>query len=184
MRGSVGSLLIICLTLSFFFQRFKVGTFPLLLSLFFPLGLFSFFSVLRLKDHSCLPFVVFTQRVFSSGSLPHAASLTAWVKRTDLPCIANVLRGNRLNYAHCGGEDIHNSAIKLLKVRLYLALQLPAVYRRWGMFCTADMHMSYACVGPDTNWGQTSLLLAYITLQERYKTMVWWQQINYTATDF
>lgn len=91
---------------------------------------FVFFPVLRLKDHSCLPFVVFTQRGFSSGSLPHAASLTAWVKRTDLPCIANVLRGNRLNYAHCRGEDIHNSAIKLLKVRRYLALQFPAVYRR------------------------------------------------------
>lgn len=77
------------------------------------------------------PFVVFALRVFSSGSLPHAASLTARVKRTDPPRIANVLRGNRLNYAHCGGEDIHNTGIKLLKVTQYLALQLPAVYRRW-----------------------------------------------------
>lgn len=76
------------------------------------------------------PFVVFALRVFSSGSLPHAASLTARVKRTDPPRIANVLRGNRLNYAHCGGEDIHNTGIKLLKVTQYLALQLPAVYRR------------------------------------------------------
>lgn len=80
---------------------------------------------------------------FSFGSLPHAASLTAWVKRTDPLCIANVLRGNQLNYAHCGGEDIHNTGIELLKVMQYLALQLPAVYRISGMFCQTDMHMSY-----------------------------------------
>lgn len=49
----------------------------------------------------------FRSESFSSGSLPHAASLTAWVKRTDPPRIANVLRGNPLNYSHCGGEDIH-----------------------------------------------------------------------------
>lgn len=67
---------------------------------------------------------------FSSGSSPHAARLTARVKRTDPPRIANVLRGNLLNYAHCGGEDVHNSGIKLLKVMQYLAPRLPAVYRR------------------------------------------------------
>lgn len=69
---------------------------------------------------------------FSSGSSPHAARLTARVKRTDPPRIANVLRGNLLNYAHCGGEDVHNSGIKLLKVMQYLAPRLPAVYRRRG----------------------------------------------------
>lgn len=66
---------------------------------------------------------------FSSGSSPHAARLTARVKQTDPPRIANVLRGNLLNYAHCGGEDVHNSGIKLLKVMQYLAPRLPAVYR-------------------------------------------------------
>lgn len=40
---------------------------------------------------------------------------------TDPLRIANVLRGNRLNYAHCGGEDVHNAAVKLLKVTQYLA---------------------------------------------------------------
>lgn len=49
----------------------------------------------------------FRSESFSSGSLPHAASLTAWVKQTDPPRIANVLQGNQLNYSHCGSEDIH-----------------------------------------------------------------------------
>lgn len=91
----------------------------------------SVFQSRRWKDQSCLAVCCLRSESFSSGSLPHAASLTARVKRTDPPRIANVLRGNQLNYAHCGGEDIHN---KLLKVTRYLALQLPAVYRRWGMF--------------------------------------------------
>lgn len=125
-------------------------------SLFSPFGLFSF-SVPRLKDHlSCC----LHSESFSSGSLPHAATLTAWVKRSDLLRIANVLWGNELNYAHCRGEDIHNTGIKLLKVTQYLALQLPAVYRKRGMFRQTDMHMSHACAGPDTDWGRTSLLLA------------------------
>lgn len=40
-----------------------------------------------------------------------------------------------------GGENIHNSGVKLFKVTQYLALQSPAVYR-WAMFCQPDMHMS------------------------------------------
>lgn len=65
-----------------------------------------------------------------------AGSLAARVKPTDLLRITNVLRGNRLNYAHCGGEGI-----QLLKVMQHLALQLPAVYtirrtnvRRWPVW--------------------------------------------------
>lgn len=98
------------------------------LSLFSP-SLFQVFCV-RMKRSLLSAICCLRSESFSSGSLLHAASLTAWVKRTDPPCIANVLQGNQLNYAHCGGEDIHNAGIKLLKVTQYLALQLPAVYRR------------------------------------------------------
>lgn len=133
MRGSVGSLLVIwlALSLSFFFLCLQVWFFLFRCSL--PWS-FQFFCA-KIKRSLLSAVCCLHSESFSSGSLPHAARLTAWVKRTDLPRIANVLRGNRLNYAHCGGEDIHNSGIKLLKVMQYLALQLPAVYRRWGMFC-------------------------------------------------
>lgn len=133
MRGSVGSLLVIwlALSLSFFFLCLQVRFFLFRCSL--PWS-FQFFCA-KIKRSLLSAVCCLHSESFSSGSLPHAARLTAWVKRTDLPRIANVLRGNRLNYAHCGGEDIHNSGIKLLKVMQYLALQLPAVYRRWGMFC-------------------------------------------------
>lgn len=92
------------------------------------------FSVLKMKRSLLSAVCCLHSESFSSGSLPHAGSLTVWVKRTDPPRIANVLRGNQLNYAHCGGEDIHNTGIKLLKVTQYLALHLPAVYRRWSTF--------------------------------------------------
>lgn len=154
----------------FSFSASKSDVFPLLLSLVFPLVLSVFFFCVKIKRSLLSAICCLHSKSFSSGSLPHAASLTAWVKRTDLPCITNVLRGNRLNYAHCGGEDIHNSAIKLLKVRQYLALQLPAVYRGWGMFCTTDMHISCACVGPDTNWGHHS---CWPTLHSMRDTR-WW----------
>lgn len=142
------------------------------------------FSVLRWKDHSCLPFVVSSQS-FSSGSLPHAASLTAWVKRTDPLRIANMLRVNRLNYAHCGGEHIHNTGIKLLKVMQYLALQLPAVYRISGMFCQTDMHMSNGLPVLAVRLSEwTTQLPAYIGLQwfqERNKMTVCWQALLQTS---
>lgn len=108
-------------------------------------------SALKMKTSVLSAVCCLRSESFSSGSLPHAASLTARVKRTDPPRIANVLRGNQLNYAHCGGEGIHNTGIKLLKVTQYLALQLPAVYRRRGMFRRADVHMSCACVGRETD---------------------------------
>lgn len=121
----------------------------------------------------------------SSGSLPHAASLTAWVKQTDPLRIANMLRGNRLNYAHCGGEDIHNTGIKVLKVMQYLALQLPAVCRISGMFCQTDMHMSYSLPVLAVRLNEwTTQLLAYIGLQwsqERYKMTVCWQALLPTS---
>lgn len=135
-------------------------------------------SALKMKTSVLSAVCCLRSESFSSGSLPHAASLTAWVKRTDPPRIANVLQGNQLNYAHCGGEGIHNTGIKLLKVTQYLALQLPAVYRRRGMFCRTDVHMSWACVGRETDWGQTSRVMAYIGLQcppQRYKMTVCWQ---------
>lgn len=135
-------------------------------------------SALKMKTSVLSAVCCLRSESFSSGSLPHAASLTARVKRTDPPRIANVLRGNQLNYAHCGGEGIHNTGIKLLKVTQYLALQLPAVYRRRGMFRRADVHMSCACVGRETDWGQTWRVMAYIGLQcspQRCEMTVCWQ---------
>lgn len=135
-------------------------------------------SALKMKTSVLSAVCCLRSESFSSGSLPHAASLTARVKRTDPPRIANVLRGNQLNYAHCGGEGIHNTGIKLLKVTQYLALQLPAVYRRRGMFRRADVHMSCACVGRETDWGQTWRVMAYIGPQcspQRCEMTVCWQ---------
>lgn len=90
---------------------------------------FQLFSVPRLKDHLSAVCCLHSES-FSSGSLPHAATLTAGVKRSDLLRITNVLWGNELNYAHQRGKDTHNTGFKLLKVTQYLALQLPAVYRK------------------------------------------------------
>lgn len=68
---------------------------------------------------------------FSFDSLPHAVSLTARVKRSNSPRIANVLQGEFVKlFSLQEGEDIHNTGIKLLKVTQHLPLQLPAVNKR------------------------------------------------------
>ena len=163
---------------SYGFSFFLSFNFPVLFAAsVFSLAL-SAFLCRRWKDQSCRMFVVFALRVFPPV-LCHM--LLVWrlgsnelTHRALLMCSG----GNQLNYAHCGGEGIHNTGIKLLKVTQYLALQLPAVYRRRGMFGRTDVHMSYACVGHETDWGQTSRLMAYIGLQcslQRYKMTVCWQ---------
>lgn len=95
--------------LFFFLLCSSVGLFFRAISVLSICGLSFALSVFCAKMKRSLLSAVcrFHSESFSSGSLPHAASLTAWVKRTDPPRIANVLRGNQLNYSHCGGEDIH-----------------------------------------------------------------------------
>jgi len=108
---------------------------------------------------------------FSSDSLPHAVSLTVWVRRTDPPRIANMLHGIQLNYAHCGGGDIHNTGIKFLKVTQFLSLQHPAVDK--GCLVKLTVSRKTQTNHGTREWGQALWLLAYTGHSDLRKDLRW-----------